>query len=59
MLYGMDIACRALPVTFPEASLRMCLPLDDSRELFETEKEPFRWLKGDSEQQENPNESWF
>ncbi|KAJ6619226.1 hypothetical protein B0H10DRAFT_1189429 [Mycena sp. CBHHK59/15] len=24
----------------------MCLPLDDSRELFETEREPFRWSKG-------------
>jgi hypothetical protein len=29
----------------------MCLPLDESRELFETEKVFFRWLKGDSEQQ--------
>ncbi|KAI0251088.1 hypothetical protein BJV78DRAFT_1214335, partial [Lactifluus subvellereus] len=26
----------------------MCLPLDDSRELFDTEKEPFRWFKGDT-----------
>jgi len=32
----------------------MCLPLDESRELFETEKAFFRWLKGQSEQQKNP-----
>ncbi|KAF8064234.1 hypothetical protein FPV67DRAFT_210219 [Lyophyllum atratum] len=26
----------------------MCLPLDDSRELFEAEKEPFCWSRGDT-----------
>ena len=50
MLYGTDIACHFLKIEISEAFLRMCLPLDDSRELFNTEKEPFRWFKGDSEQ---------
>jgi len=50
MLYGTDVACHVLQVEISEAFLRLCLPLDDSRELFNTEKEPFRWFKGDSEQ---------
>jgi hypothetical protein len=54
MPYGMDVACHVVQVMFSEAFLRICLPLDDSRELFEAEKEPFRWLKGDGEQQKMP-----
>ena len=50
MLHGTDVACHVLQVEFSEAYLRMCLPLDDSRELFDMEKEPFRWFKGDSEE---------
>ena len=50
MLYGTDVACHVLQVEISEAFLRLCLPLDDSRELFNMEKEPFRWFKGDSEQ---------
>jgi hypothetical protein len=59
MLYGVVVTCHALQVTFSETSLRMCLPLDDSRELSEAEKEPFRWLRGDSEWQRNLKKSWF
>ena len=40
-------------VDFSEAFLRLCLPLDDSREFLETEKEFCRSLKEDSEHQLN------
>src|SRR5882724_7586735 len=50
MLYGTDVACHVLQVEISDTFLRMCLPLDDSRELFNTEKEPFRWFKRNSEQ---------
>src|SRR5882724_637328 len=52
MLYGTDFTCHVLQIEISEAFLRLCLPLDDSRELFNTEKEPFRWFKGDSERSE-------
>jgi hypothetical protein len=48
MPYGMNVAFQAARAEY--ALLRMCWPLDDSRE-FEKEKEPLRWSKGLGKQQ--------
>jgi len=32
--------------TFTEGSHRLCLPLDEARELFDTEREVFGWMRG-------------
>jgi hypothetical protein len=35
-----------MPIRFSDTFFRMCLPLDDCRELFESERDIFRLLKG-------------
>jgi hypothetical protein len=44
MPFGMNSGFPRHVIT--EVSLRMCIPLDESRELFQGERAPFGWSKG-------------
>jgi hypothetical protein len=46
MPYGILVVVSDTQIGFSDTFLRMCLPLDDCRELFESERDLFRLLKG-------------
>ncbi|KAJ6597756.1 hypothetical protein DFH09DRAFT_1071726 [Mycena vulgaris] len=41
-----ELHFQPIKLEISEAFLRMCIPLDESRELFEGERAPFRWPRG-------------
>jgi hypothetical protein len=51
MPYGINVVVSAMQHGFSDTFFRMCLPLDDCRELFESERDIFRLLKGTGEWQ--------
>jgi hypothetical protein len=46
MPYGIHVVVSDMQIRFSDTFFRMCLPLDDCRELFESERDIFRLLKG-------------
>jgi hypothetical protein len=54
MLYGINVVVSATQHGLSDTFFRMCLPLDECRELFESERDIFRLLKGTGEWQREP-----
>jgi hypothetical protein len=51
MPYGIHVVVSDMQHEFSDIFFRMCLPLDNCRELFENERDIFRLLKGTGEWQ--------
>jgi hypothetical protein len=49
MPYGINVVVSAMLHGLSDTFFRMCLPLDDCRELFESERDIFRLLKSTGE----------